>query len=218
MGSVLGPLLFSIYINGLTELPVSSPSSLILYADDILLSHVIPSPSCMASVQSDLDLIAHWINSHLLSLNPNKCKYMVISRNSSSFTSSLPSLSLAGVSLEQVQLFKYLGVVISNSSRLSWSDHVLHVAAKARKSIGVIYHNFYRHSSPATLLQLYKSIVLPQLTYCSSVWAPSSSSGSMCKLESVQHFALKVCLHPTTVIASMQFTFHLFLLDMLLQN
>ena len=147
----------------------------------------------MASVQSDLDLIAHWINSHLLSLNPNKCKYMVISRKSSSFTSSLPSLFLAGVSLEQVQLFKYLGVVIS--SHLSWSDHVLHVTAKARKSIGVIYRNFYRHSSPATLLQLYKSIVLPQLTYCSSVWAPSSSSGSMRKLESVQHFALKVCLH-----------------------
>ena len=172
---------------------MSSPSSLVLYADDILLSHVISSPSCMASVQSDLDLIAHWINSHLLSLNPNKCKYMVISRKSSSFTSSLPSLSLAGVSLEQVQVFKYLGVVIS--SRLSWSDHVLHVAAKARKSIGVIYRNFYRHFSPATLLQLYKSIVLPQLTYCSSVWAPSSSSGSMRKLESVQHFALKVCLH-----------------------
>ena len=148
MGSVLGPLLFSIYINGLTELPVSSPSSLILYADNILLSHVI---SCMASVQSDLDLIAHWINSHLLSLNPNKCKYMVIARKSSSFTSSLPSLFLAGVSLEQVQLFKYLGVVSSNSSRLSWSDHVLHVT---RKSIGVIYRNFYHHSSPATLLQL----------------------------------------------------------------
>ena len=72
---------------------------------------------------------------------------------------------------------------------------LLHVTAKAWKSIGVIYRNFYRHSSPATLLQLYKSIVLPQLTYCSSVWAPSSSSGSMRKLESVQHFALKVCLH-----------------------
>ena len=133
---------------------------------------------------------------------------MVISRKSSSFTSSLPSLFLAGVSLEQVQLFKYLGVVIS--SRLSWSDHVLHVTAKARKSIGVIYRNFYRHSSPATLLQLYKSIVLPQLTSVllsglpRLVLVPCASLNLFSILPSKSVYINGI---PNTAIASMQFSF-----------
>ena len=56
-GSILGPLLFILYINDLSFLPFSSSVNLTLYADDILLSHTISSPFCMHSVQSNINLI-----------------------------------------------------------------------------------------------------------------------------------------------------------------
>ena len=59
------------------------------------------------------------------------------------------------------------------SSYLSWSSHILSVRSKARQTIGIIYHNFYKHASSQTLFTLYHSLVIPYFTYCSSVWDPS---------------------------------------------
>ena len=78
------------------------------------------------------------------------------------------------------------------SSTLSWSTHISLTCSKAKKQIDYIYQHFYTHSSPQSLLKLYMSIVLPVLSYCSSVWDPHTLS-DISKLEKVQHFALKMC-------------------------
>ena len=62
-GSILRPLLFIIYINDIAKLPLLSSVTLTLYADDILLSQEISSPTSMSSVQSNINLIALWISS-----------------------------------------------------------------------------------------------------------------------------------------------------------
>ena len=77
LGSVLGPLLFSIYINDITEVTLSPQSHSVLYADDALLYRAISQPEDFLAVQSDIKALEVW---QLLQLNPKKCKYMILSR------------------------------------------------------------------------------------------------------------------------------------------
>ena len=79
-GSVLGPLLFLIYINDLPSAPLSPGTNIVLYADDILLYREISCQSDYEFLQSDILLISQWVNSNHLRLNEQKCKYMIVSR------------------------------------------------------------------------------------------------------------------------------------------
>ena len=115
------------------------------------------------------------------------------SRKSPSFLTSVSPLFLNGSQLGRVNSFKYLGIIIT--SNLSWSPHIQSVCSKACQTIATIYHNFYNHSSPHTLLTLYRFLVIPCFSYCSSVWDPSVSSTNAEILEKIQHFALKMCSH-----------------------
>ena len=189
-GSILGPLLFIIYINNVAKIPLHSHARLTMYADDILLSQPFKSASDFSSIQSNINSISSWISSHFLTINSSKTKYMIVSLKSQSSFSSFPSLCLNGSPLERVPSFKYLGVHIS--CNLSWQLHVKTICGKARKLIGILFRHFYRHSSLSVLFKLYISIIRPHLEYCSSVWDSSSSTLSS-SLEKVQFFALKLC-------------------------
>ena len=82
----------------------------------------------------------------------------------------------------------YLGVILSKD--LTWNDHINSVCLDAKHRVGFLYRQFHLTGIPC-LYQLYKSLVLPSLDYCSSVWDPSSALYTD-KLESVQDFATKV--------------------------
>ena len=81
-GSILGPLLFSIYIDQLCSIPLSSSSRLQLYADDTLLYKPIDrhNVSDVADLQIDIDSIAAWVKLLGLCLNAQKTKFLLISR------------------------------------------------------------------------------------------------------------------------------------------
>ena len=113
--SILRPLLLIIYINDIAKLPLLSSATLTLYADDILLSQEISSPTSMFTVQSNINLISSWITSRHLTINSKKNKYMIVSRKSPSFLTSLSPLFLNGSQLERVNSFKYLGVIITSN-------------------------------------------------------------------------------------------------------
>ena len=122
-GSVLGPLLFTIYINDLADLHLSS--KLVLYADDILLYRSIETSADYNLIQEDVNNIEQWMVNNSLTLNTAKCKQMLITRTK---THHQHQLYLSDQPLEQVQNYKYLGVTIT--SNLSWSDHIQSVASK----------------------------------------------------------------------------------------
>ena len=110
-------------------------------------------------------------------------------------TSSLPTCSLCvnDSTLEQVTVYKYLGVSISSS--LSWSSHINSVCSKVRKTSALIYRSFYQHTSPSVLIQLYKSLVLPYFCYCSCVWdppAPPQASKSFLQSQFQEWYSDKV--------------------------
>ena len=79
-GSILGPLLFLIYIDNITGVNLFEGSQLVLYADDILLYHPIKNDSDYCALQSDINCIENWASVNSMTLNPAKCKIMRISR------------------------------------------------------------------------------------------------------------------------------------------
>ncbi len=189
LSSVLGPLLFLIYINDLTNLDLSECFSLVLYADDILLYRPVASVADFAALQSDVNMIQTWTSSNFMSCNKSKCKVMHVSRKRSPLSPTIPIL-LNGSVLETVTTFKYLGLLIS--SDLSWSKHNQNISSKARKLLGLLYRRYYKCSDQATLLQLYTSLVRPHLEYTAPVWDPHLQRDIQL-LERAQKFACSMC-------------------------
>ena len=168
-GSVLGPLLFLIYINDLTDINIEDGAKITLYADDVLLFRIINSPEDFVALQEDIDKIGSWSCANFLTLNRTKCKYIIVSRKTNLSTPSSPLL-LEGHPLDQVEMFQYLGVLLSHD--LTWGEHVQSTCKKARKILGLLYRRFYNNAPGNSLLQLYLSLVRPHLDYASAVWSP----------------------------------------------
>ena len=161
-----------------------------LFADDILLLHPLVNPSAdWTSLQTEIDSICTWMHKNSLSLNTSKSKYMIFSLSRHSVFDSLPLLYLNQSPIDRVFSYKYLGLIFTPT--LSWSKHISFIIKKARKVLGLIYRNFYRHSFTETILHLYVTLVRPILEYASSIWDPPSPTVSS-QLEAVQHFGLKI--------------------------
>ena len=98
-GSVLGPLLFLLYVNDINNVALSKDSKLILYADDVLLYRQIHSEQDYAALQQDVNSLGVWSLLNHLSFNPVKCKFMVLSRKKVRTTP--PPLNLFGSEIER---------------------------------------------------------------------------------------------------------------------
>ena len=187
-GSILGPLLFLIYIDDITKLSLSDGTKLILYADDLLLYRPISSPQDHHLLHH-VDIVQAYASAQYMTFNRSKCKYMLVSRKRV-HTFPDPVIYLYGLPLESVSSFKYFGVLLT--SDLSWCGHVKNACTKARQLIGLIYRRFYKYSSAQTLRQLYLALVRPHLEYAVSVWSPHLQK-DIDMLEKTQKFATKVC-------------------------
>ena len=186
-GSVLGPTLFLIYIDGLAEIPLTG-GSLSMFADDILLYKVVRSLSDFQDLQSDVNSLVQWTSDHDLKLNAKKCKSLLLSRKR--VPTCAQTVVVNGLPLEKVQSYKYLGVLIS--SNLSWGNHVSNICSRAKKHLGMLYRRFYRDADSSTLRMLYTNSVRPLLEYAVPVWDPHLLK-DIKAIESVQRFATKVC-------------------------
>jgi hypothetical protein len=194
-GLVLGPLLFKMYINGITDLKLTTGCKLVLYADDIIVYKPIKKHEDYIDIQNDLDTLQAWSNSSRMMFNPQKCKYMVITRKRSNSLVP-PVITLTSSVIERTYSYKYLGVTIS--SDLSWSEHIHTICTKARRTVGLLYRNFYMNSDTTSLLQLYVSLVRPLLEYACQVWHPHLVR-DIAKLERVQKLALRLCTKQWTL-------------------
>jgi len=115
---VLGPLLFLIYINVLTC--VVSNGKVVMYADDIALYQIIQSPDYLL-LQDNVNAISEWVAANFLALNFLKCCPLNISRKGLPTIPACP-LGISGNTLNQVNQFKYLGIIFTPD--LSWSSHI----------------------------------------------------------------------------------------------
>ena len=128
-GSILGPLLFLLYVN---EIPDCIPCFSDMFADDTLLHNSAPVNEVSFPIQAGLLCMSNWCRQWLLKVYEAKCKCIRITRSK---VNGQCSYSINSLPLEQVVTHKHLGVTFS--SDLSWKHHVLTIAAKANKILGL---------------------------------------------------------------------------------
>ena len=166
-GSILGPLLFIIYINDIAA--ASTIFSSIIYADDTALCstlNVFKFDSHMnRNINSELSKISDWLRANKLSLNVSKTKLIVFHKPQKRFES--PQLQINGTDIERVKDFNYLGILMNE--HLSWKNHVTLIANKISRSIGIL-NKLKRFLPQVTLCLLYSSLVLSHLNYGILAW------------------------------------------------
>ena len=182
-GSVLGPLLFVIYINDLPEI-LSEGTEAFLFADDTkIFRRILGIEDCHA-IQSDLNRLLDWSQKWLLMFHPDKCKVLELGgRQDRNY-----KYTMDGTLLEHVESEKDIGVEIDN--KLKFNKHVSNKVNKANTVLGVIRRSF-KHLDPPTFTTLFKSLVRPILEYANPVWSPHLKKDILA-IENVQRRATKL--------------------------
>ena len=187
-GTVLGPLLFLLYINDLPD--VLSPGTVCrLYADDCLIYRSIKSPADALVLQHDLNALHDWSRTWGLSFNVGKCNMMHLARQ---MEKPCRFYTLAGEVLKSTTEADYLGVRLSSryGTRASqWGPHVDRVVARANQRLGFLKRSL--RGSPYKMRELaFGALVRSTLDYGGAIWDPTNGN-EIDKVERVQNRGAK---------------------------
>ena len=178
-GSVLGPILFLIYIN---DLPDEVCSQVRLFADDTALYLTMESEDSGSTLQSDLDILSMWETRWDMEFNPSKCQVVHVAGSKRPVKRDY---ILHGQVLESVTCAKYLGVDISCS--LTWNSNIDRITGSANRTLGFVRRNIKTRMSKVRETA-YNTLVRPQLEYASAVWDPHNKN-RISQIEQVQRRA-----------------------------
>ena len=183
-GSILGPLLFLIYINDIVN---DISSEIRLFADDTSLYIIVDNPvASAAAINGDLRLIHTWSKTWLVDFNPTKTESLIISRKN--IKPFHPDVSMNNVVIKNVDIHKHLGISFSNDAK--WNSHIELTVSRAWKRIGLLRSlKFLLNRS--CLEKLYISFIRPILEYSNSVW-DNCSQEQKNDIESVQTEAARI--------------------------
>ena len=180
-GSVLGPLLFLLFIN---DLPENIKNEIKVFADDV---KMITDPRQSLAIQNDLNLLCQWESDWLLRFNVSKCKILHMGKsnpkNQYVFLNSV---------LKTCTEEKDLGVLFNE--KLSFHDHIYASISKAKSSLAWLLRNTISRDS-YVMKTAYKSLVRHNLEYCCQVWAPRARHGNwktILDIEAVQRTFTRV--------------------------
>ena len=163
-GSVLGPLLFNLFINDMPDV-VTNGTSIRLFADDCLAYREIRTPEDQVILQGDRTRLQQWAALWGMKFNPAKCNIIHIAR-----TKPMTKFyELCGQVLSAVDSAKYLGITIT--SDLRWHEQTSAAVKNANSALHMVTRNL-RHCPRSTRATAYLTLVRPKLEYCASVWDP----------------------------------------------
>ena len=176
-GSILGPLLFIIYMNDIHV--ATSNFKAILYGDDTnLLSPMCSFSSSNSlnptkltevtnSINDELSHVHEWLLINKLSVNVTKTKFMIFHHQQRRIDTLIPDLKLDSQPIEYVSEFNFLGLTLDE--HLSWKPHVQKVANKTSRTIGILRR--LKNIIPISVLRtLYNTLILPHFHYCILSW------------------------------------------------
>jgi hypothetical protein len=186
-GSILGPVLFLLYVNTLPDAVHST--EIATFADDTKIYKTIRSPGDTQLLQKDLNSLTSWSTSTDLIFNKTKCKAQRITRKINPIVSEY---YMHGASLSATTDEKDLGVYISNN--LTWVKQVSEQCTKSNRMLGFVRRNTRFITRTSVRRSIYLTLVRCHLGYATQIWAPQSKE-LIRKIERVQRRATKYILN-----------------------
>jgi hypothetical protein len=175
-GSVLGPLLFLIFINDL-DLAAEDVEALAKFADDTKVGNSVRTDADRVKLQEVLNRLCEWTTEWGMKFNVQKCKVMHFGKKNPKF-----SYTMEGTLLEEVTEERDIGITVTGN--LKPSNQCAKAAATARAVLGQIARAFHFRNK-STFVKLYKTYVRPHLEFCTPAWSPWTKHDIEC-LEKVQ--------------------------------
>jgi hypothetical protein len=164
-GSILGPLLFIIYVNDLPD--VLDKLEATIFADDTtMVSYAKDIETLEVTANQELKTVASWFRKNKLTFNAKKTYYLVFSHEQCHKLRKI-NIEINGNQIEQKDKIKHLGVIFHE--HLRWHGHINHVLSKVLKYMPVFYY-IRRYVTRKTLMTIYNSFIYPHLIYCAIVW------------------------------------------------
>jgi hypothetical protein len=185
-GSVLGPLLFVIFIN---DLPDGLNNKNLLYADDTKILGFARGEEDRLKLQQDLEYLSDWSAKWLMEFNSKKCVVMHRGENNLNFSYNMLDKDGNVSILNKTDMERDLGVIIS--SDLSWNNHVEKAVNTANRILALIRKTF-RYKSVEVIRRLYLGLVRPHLEFAVAAWNPIGQDMLIRELENVQRRATKL--------------------------
>ena len=185
-GSILGPILFLIFVNDIPN--TIENSQLYMFADDTKCHRSVSSTSDCYSLQNDLQQLSKWSQDWSMFFNDNKC----VLRFSPKPTHSAFHYTINNSPISIQEHHQDLGVIMSN--HLIWNAHYIFISAQAYKIRGLIRRSFCTGHHPRTKKILYLSLVCSKLIYFSQIWRPHLLK-DIISLEKIQRRATKYLLN-----------------------
>lgn len=181
-GTVLGPLLFLLYINDIVR---DIDCNIRLFADDCIIYKEINSITDCTILQNDLNKLQKWQQTWLMKFNIEKCNIIHITNRKTN--KIVYQYSMNGNTLKETNKCTYLGISIENN--LKWNTHVSNTIHKANNVLGLLRRNI-GSCSPETKTVAYNTLVRPCLEYATSAWDPHLKSHND-RIEMVQRRAAR---------------------------
>ena len=178
-GTILGPVLFLVYIADITDNITKSKVS--SYADDSKVSKEIKTEQDGKDLQEDTNKLYKWTSNNLMEFNTTKFEVLKIGPNSD-LKKNIKYSNPIGEEIPETDVTKDLGVYFNSSG--DFSDHIKIKVSKAKQIAGYIMRTFLSRK-PEILLILLRSLVLPIIDYSSIIWNPHTFQ-DIATLESVQ--------------------------------
>jgi hypothetical protein len=164
-GSVLGPILFTLFVNDIDT--CFKNSKFMLFADDLKVFRRIECQSDCLALEEDLSRLSNYCLRNRLALNLGKCFFISFTKKRTNFKHEY---EIGGSKLETVSKMRDLGVIFD--SRLHFDDHINEIVTRGNAALGFVVRMSREFRDHRTLLTLYTTLVRPKLEYCSSIWNP----------------------------------------------
>ena len=192
-GSILGPLMFLIYINDIVN---SIQSNIRLFADDTSLYLIVDHPDTTAiALQNDISVITNWANKWLVNFNPAKTESLLISRKINK--PDHPTLTMLNEDITEVETHKHLGIILSGDG--SWHHHIEFIKTKAWQRVNIMRKLKYLLNRKSLEI-IYTSFIRPILEYANVIWDNCTEYEKQ-DLEKIQNEAGRIATGCTKLVS-----------------
>lgn len=164
-GSILGPLLFNVFINDISN--CFQHSKYFIFADDLKFCKSISNSDDARKLQEDIDRVADWCSLNKMDLNIDKCSIISFTRKRCEINTNY---TVNNVPLQKCEFVRDLGITID--AKLRFNIHIDSICRSARKMLGFIFRNAKPFKKTTTKVLLYTTLVRSKLEYGTVIWNP----------------------------------------------